>query len=158
MSNCCSRSLWYLNDGINSTVFSCARNRKLHKTRSISLLPSPFCMGFLPLSTQGFLHLVPNWVSVEGFPLILAGALGGREQFAFIIFIYCFIVRPFGALIVIRSRNKPDLLWSPVGWGCWPALNQNLWAMNTCRDTIWVYVTIFILNITGKIINISNLT
>lgn len=34
---------------------------------------------------------------------------------SFIIFIYCFIVKPFETVIVIRGCNKVDLLGAPVG-------------------------------------------
>lgn len=37
--------------------------------------------------------------------------------FSFIIFIYCFIVKPFETVIVIRGCNKLDLLGAAVGEG-----------------------------------------
>lgn len=54
-------------------------------------------------------------MAVEGLPLIVAEGLRLGCHFHLSFSTYCFIVKPFETLIVIRGCNKLDLLWAPAG-------------------------------------------
>lgn len=65
----------------------------------------------IPLSVHPKVSCILSLIKFQwkGFPSFLLN-VWGWVQFSFIIFIYCFIVKPFETLIVIRSCNKLDLL------------------------------------------------